>query len=88
MEEKQENKEYMNSYILNESIEEITKDDEGYLYVKVKNKDEKFKLYHATLGEQYFMYYRIDGTIYIFQNKADIEKIINFIKSIEIKEEK
>lgn len=83
----EENKEYMNSYVLNESIEEITKDDEGYLYVKVKNKEDKFKLYHAVLGEQYFMYYRIEGTIFIFQNKADIEKITNFIKTLEIKEE-
>lgn len=88
--QKKERKFGIENFQINSVVTNIKQDDKGYLYIQTGKGTHYKKLYHMASKDKkkYFMYYRdAYKNIKVIENKKDIDFILNFIKSIEIKEE-
>ena len=75
-------------FVYDQFITGIRQDEEGYICVQLGKGKRYVKLYHGLDNGKYVIYNEDKkGNWYVFLNKKDISKVLEFIKTIEIKEE-
>lgn len=74
-------------YVYDEVITGVRIDDLGYISIQLGKGKHYVPLNHGYFADKYLVFYEDKKNYYIFLNKKDIAKVLDFVKNIKIKED-